>query len=175
MTKGKAGPDREHGAALVELAITVVLLMMLLMGIISYGITNNHNIAIETAAREAARFGATYPVVDAGSLVDWLHDVAQAAEDGAAGSVDPGVDGRVICVAQGFGSSPSDFSRIRVTGNDAVATASDTSDWCFPNTAPDDDTVVQVQLQRDGWIQVVVFDATPTLTGQATNRFERAS
>lgn len=174
MGRGTGGPE-ERGAALVELAITVVLLMMLLLGIISFGITNNHNIAIETATREAARFAATYPVEDAGSLIDWLRDVAQAAEDAAAGSVDAGTGGRVVCVAQGSGSSAAGFTRLRVTGSQAVASAVEATDWCFPNTAPTDDPVVQVQLQRDGWIQVVVFEATPTLTGEATNRYERAS
>jgi Flp pilus assembly protein TadG len=165
----------EHGAALVELAITIVLLMMLLLGIITFGITNHHNISIETAAREAARFAATYPVEDAGSELQWLRDVAESAERAAGGSLDSGVDGRVLCVAQGAGSSSADFSRLRVTGSEETSSAAMTTDWCFPNTAPNDDTVVQVLAQRAGWIQVIVFSMTPTLTGQATNRFERTS
>jgi Flp pilus assembly protein TadG len=165
----------ERGAALVEFAMSITLLMMILMGTITMGITHNDNLSIETAARESARFGATYPVDDAGSVLEWLQDVGQTAQDAATGSLDPGVDGRVICVAQGSGSTSAGFTRIRVTGNSTVSSAGESPSWCFENTAPNDDVVVQVQLQREGWIQVIVFESTPTLTGQATSRFERAA
>jgi len=50
----------ERGAALVEMAVVSTLLMALLLGIVTFGITHYQNIAIEGAAREAVRFGATY-------------------------------------------------------------------------------------------------------------------
>jgi hypothetical protein len=159
---------------MVEFALVVVLLMMLVMGIISFGITFNRNITIESAARESARFAATFPVADSstGDLDGWLIDVAQAAEDAAAGVLDPGADGRSICVAQGADST---FEKIEVTGFTLAASGTRSSGECFANIAPTDQTVVQVQLEGDGWIQVVVYQMTPTLTGEATNRYERTS
>lgn len=160
---------------MVEFALTVTLLLMILFGIITLGVTHNDNLSLENAARESSRFAATYPVEDAGSDLAWLRDVAQVAQDAATGSLDPGADGRVICVARGAGTDPSGFVRIRVTGPTIPSAGSSEANWCFPNAVPSEDQVVQVALERNGWIQVILFEATPRLAGQATNRFERAS
>ena len=163
----------ESGSAIIELAVVVSLLMMILLGTVTFGLTHHQNISIEGAAREAARFGATYPVEDAGTMEQWLKDVAQVAEGAATGALNATDDSRVVCVAQGAGTDPTDFSRIRVTGTAAIASGVKEAKWCFPNTAPPADTVVQVQLERTGWIEGVVFSMKPTLNGEATNRFER--
>jgi Flp pilus assembly protein TadG len=167
---GSAG---ERGAAVVEMAVVVSLLMTILLGIVSFGMTHHQNISIEGAAREASRFAATYPVADAGSMEQWLRDVAGVAEAAATGTLSPTADSRLVCVAQGSGADSSGFSRIRVTGSQPTATASEEANWCFENTAPGTDTVVQVQLQREGWIEGILFSMRPTLTGEATSRFER--
>ncbi len=163
----------ESGSAIIELAVVVSLLLIILLGTVTFGLTHHQNISIEGAAREAARFGATYPVEDAGTLEQWLKDVAQVAEGAATGALNATDDSRVVCVAQGAGTDPTGFSRIRVTGKAAIASGVQEANWCFPNTAPPADTVVQVQLERTGWIEAVVFSMKPTLSGEATNRFER--
>ena len=167
-------PGDERGAAVVEMAVISSILMMILLGIISFGLTHHQNISIEGAAREASRFGATYPVSDAGSLEQWLRDVGQVAENAATGAMSGADPSRLVCVAQGSGSDEADFSRIRVTGSEVIGVAIEEVGWCFENTAPADDTVVQVQLHREGWIEGIVFSMKPTLTGEATNRFERS-
>jgi len=164
----------ERGAALVEMAVASTLLLTLLLGIVTFGITQYQNIAIEGAAREAVRFGATYAVEDAGSLQEWLRDVAQVAENAATGALSESEPSRLVCVAQGSGNDSDVCSRITVAGMQLIASAGEESGWCFENTAPGGDTVVQVQLQREGWIEAIVFSMKPTLTGEATNRFERA-
>ena len=163
----------EDGSSVVELAMISTLLLIILLGTVTFGLTHHQNISIEGAAREAARFAATYPVDDAGSMEQWLQDVAQVAEGAATGALNATDDSRVVCVAQGAGTDPTQFSRIRVTGTTAIAGGVEEADWCFPNTAPPADTVVQVQVQRTGWIEGVVFSMKPTLKGEATNRFER--
>ncbi len=163
----------ESGSAIIELAVVMSLLLVILLGTVTFGLTHHQNISIEGAAREAARFGATYPVEDAGTLEQWLKDVAQVAEGAATGAMSATDDSRVVCVAQGAGTEPTDFSRIRVTGTAAIASGVKEANWCFSNTAPPADTVVQVQLERTGWIEAVVFSMKPTLNGEATNRFER--
>lgn len=171
--RGTPGSHAERGAAVVEMAVVTSLLMVILLGTTTFGLTHHQNISIEGAAREASRFGATYPVADAGSMQQWLRDVARVAESAATGTMNASEPSRLVCVAQGSGDDPFDFSRIRVTGSQAIETATQQADWCFGNTAPGEDTVVQVQLQREGWIEAIVFSMKPTLTGSATNRFER--
>ena len=172
-TRGTPGSHAERGAAVVEMAVVTSLLMVILLGITTFGLTHHQNISIEGAAREASRFGATYPVADAGSMQEWLRDVARVAESAATGTMSAAEPSRVVCVAQGSGDDPADFSRIRLTGSQTTDAATEQPDWCFVNTAPGGDTVVQVELQREGWIEAIVFSMKPTLTGQATNRFER--
>lgn len=168
-----AGDRSEGGAAVIEMAVVSTILMMILLGIISFGLTHHQNISIEGAAREAARFGATYPVDDAGSMEQWLRDVAQVAENAATGAMNSTEPSRIVCVAQGIGNDEDEFARVRVTGTEPVAAALEETGWCFENIAPPTDTVIQVQLQREGWIEGIIFSMKPTLTGEATNRFER--
>ena len=171
--QGTRDSNAQRGAAVVEMAVVTTLLMVILLGITTFGLTHHQNISIEGAAREASRFGATYPVADAGSIEQWLQDVARVAESAATGTMNASEPSRLVCVAQGSGNDPFDFSRILVTGSQAIETATQQAGWCFENTAPGEDTVVQVQLQREGWIEAIVFSMKPTLTGSATNRFER--
>ena len=48
---------RDDGAAAVELALVLPILLLLLFGIISFGIVFAQKLALSNAAREAARFG----------------------------------------------------------------------------------------------------------------------
>lgn len=51
--------DRQRGAAAVEFALIVPLLLSLVLGVIDFGIAFGQNISIQGAAREAARQGVT--------------------------------------------------------------------------------------------------------------------
>jgi Flp pilus assembly protein TadG len=56
------GKDRrrgQHGAAVVELALVLPLLVMLLFGLISTGLAYTDDLAISNAAREGARLGSS--------------------------------------------------------------------------------------------------------------------
>jgi hypothetical protein len=50
--------DRERGVALVEMAIVVPLLLLIVFGIIEWGILINRDIALTQGTREASRQGA---------------------------------------------------------------------------------------------------------------------
>lgn len=165
--------DDERGAALVEMAVVAPILIMLLLGLITFGNTHHQNISLESAARETSRFGATYPIADAGSLDDWLRAVGVAAENAAGGNLSVTVDSRLVCVAHGASANPSGFTRLVAVGSQTVASAPTGVGWCFENEAPNSDTVVQVHLQRQGTIQAFFFSMTPTLSAEATTRFER--
>ena len=52
------GTTTERGAVAVEFALVLPMLVMLLLGMISTGLTYSDHLAITNASREAARFGA---------------------------------------------------------------------------------------------------------------------
>ena len=64
----------ETGAVIVEFALVVPLLLMLLLGVVTVGITYSHANGLTNAVREGSRFGAT---ADASSSVSsaWADDV----------------------------------------------------------------------------------------------------
>ncbi len=64
--------DREDGAALVEFALILPLLMSLLMGMVEFGWAFSNNLDVRHGAREAARLAAVNagPVTGAGGMGD---------------------------------------------------------------------------------------------------------
>lgn len=84
----------QHGQALVELTLLFPLLLLLLVGAIDLGRVYYAYITITNAAREGARYGASYPLTDA--------NIQQAAVNEAASS--------------GFTISPSNVSVVRPSG-----------------------------------------------------------
>ena len=90
------GTDRERGAALLEFAVVLPIMLSLLLGIVTSGTALNRSNSINNAARESARFGATLP---ADNLTWWLNKVAEVAIDSATGDLEDGSPGRYVCVA----------------------------------------------------------------------------
>jgi Flp pilus assembly protein TadG len=58
----------ERGQSLVELALTLVLLLTLLAGIVNLGIAFFSWVTIRDAAQEGAQFGSIYPLDENGNL-----------------------------------------------------------------------------------------------------------
>lgn len=77
---------RERGAALVEMAIVLPLLLVLVFGIVEYGLLFKEKLTIAAAATSAARTGATM-----GKRADADFKILQALEAGFYGQVDPSV------------------------------------------------------------------------------------
>ena len=70
---GSGHPTRtERGAVAVEFALVLPVLVMLLLGITTSGISYSHAIGATNAVREGSRFGAT---ADAGVPATWAGDV----------------------------------------------------------------------------------------------------
>lgn len=175
MARGLDRPKRHkwnhadsRGASLVEMALVLPLLLMLLMGIVSAGLAYNHQLGLTHAAREAARFGATLPVDNFGSMGDWLAAVEDRAVEAATGSLDSGTPGAFICVAYVHpnGVDPSDQTA-KIENGTVTSGAT-----CFSDGRPDDERRVQVQVMRDVDFNVLVFNTTLTIDSEGVSRFE---
>lgn len=157
-----ASAHAEQGAAAVETALVLPLVLMLVFGMLWGGILMFRSITISDAAREATRFGATLPVDT--STNDWLNAVVQRVVDSADGELDASHTDRSICVA--------------LVGHDgggkwldgAVTTGS--SEPCFNDNRPADEARVQIRVARDGDLNAVIWQRTVTLQGQAVARYE---
>ena len=163
----------EQGAQLVEFALVLPLLLTLLLGIITGGIAFSRNIAIDNAARESARYGATLPVDT--TMNDWLNDVADVAIRSATGDLDDGEQGRQVCVAYVHpdGTDTTDqTTRLTIDASGARSVVAGSP--CFTDGRPNDERRVQIQLQRQSDLILAMWDRTLTLESESTVRFERA-
>lgn len=153
----------DSGAAMVELALVLSLLVMLLVGTVSAAIAFGRNNSIENAAREASRYAATLPgPVD----TDWLKDVRDVARAAAMGDLDTSVDGQHICVAHYNGSA---WTRLTDTGGSEATSSTN----CFTDGLPATQSRVQIVARRDTSLEAVFFSIDVTLEGEASARYER--
>ncbi|HEX9712360.1 MAG TPA: TadE/TadG family type IV pilus assembly protein [Actinomycetota bacterium] len=173
---------QERGAAATEFAIIAPLFFMLIMGLITGGLALDGKNTLTSAAREAARFGATLATESTtGMPDDWFEEIATVATQTAAGQLANGVEGRMVCVAY-VGYRPSrasstDWTRKRVetsTGvtytNGSVGTP---SSWCFDDgRGTGGERRVQVLVERDTYLNAVLVHMTFKLTADATGRYE---
>jgi Flp pilus assembly protein TadG len=167
----------DRGAALVELAFALPLLLMLILGMVSAGIAYNHQLALTHAAREAGRYAATLPVAP-GTMDAWLTEIINQAIDDATGSLDEGVPGQYICVAyvHPAGTNTNDTTTRKVKQNSVFGLAKPGLQ-CFdddPSMHKDKQRRVQVAVARDTDFNVLVFSSTLTLDSEAVSRFEAA-
>jgi len=167
--------SNERGAEAVELAVALPILVMLLLGTVTAGLAFFDKISLNGAAREAGRFGATYPEADAATPDGWFVDVATVAQIAATGSLSDGVAGRGVCVARG--SEGGSVRRYVVGFSDPIDSGAYSDAWC-PSGAPSlpagsGHEAVQVVVERDALIQALLFSRTVHMVSDATTRFER--
>src|SRR6266496_3369090 len=134
----------ERGAALVEMALCLPLLVALLVGIVSGGTGYSRKISLDTASRDGARYGATLPVTSPYTTLagtsQWLSAVADVVEKSALNDLKAGTAGRSICVAYvypgGTPGSTTDYTE-RLVRTDTAPDAY-SSNACI-GTQPSDD------------------------------------
>jgi Flp pilus assembly protein TadG len=168
--------DRERGAALVEAAFVTPILIMLLLGTVTAALAYSENTSLQTAAREASRFGATLPVN--GDLDGWLVEVLDVAQ--AAGGIDlaASAPGQYICVAYVYpdGAAVNDRTSRRVQSAGVTgAVSTGPSATCFDDGRPDNERRVQVVTKRATTIQAVLFSVNVNLSTPSAARFERGT
>ncbi len=176
INRGSHRRGDHRGAALVELALALPLIVMLIVGMVSAGVAYNHQLSLTHAAREGGRYAATLPVVPNFANIDaWLNEVATQVVNDATGTLDPGVPGRYVCVAYVYPDgdpvvNPNDATRSRVQTGTAAPTYP--ASPCFNDGRPNNERRVQVEVRRDTTFNALVFSSTFNLDSEAVNRFE---
>ncbi len=162
----------DGGAALIESALILTLVTSLFLGAVTSAVAYAQSASLQTATREASRFGATLPVN--GDLNLWLSDVLSVARGAAVGDLDPGVAGQHICVAYVYpdGTDVNDRTS-RLVESLGVTGATETGADCFVDGRPANERRVQVLVERQATIQAVFFSTDVTLDAQAAARYER--
>ena len=154
----------DTGAAMIELALVLILLVMLLVGTVTAAVAFGRGNSIQNAAREASRFAATLDEVD--TKLSQVIDVAKAA---SSGDLDPSAPGYYVCVAH---IGPDGNSR-DTEGSPPLFDDIEGEPLCYVDGRPDDEPRVQVTAGRDTTINAIVFSADVTLSAQAAARYER--
>lgn len=162
-----AARDPQRGAVLIEAALVFILLIALLLGIVTAGIAYGRFNALQAAAREASRFGATLPI-PAGGVNTWLDEVLAVAKAAAVGELGPAIPGQYVCVA--LLGPPGTPARVEeIGGGSPVYGPSE----CFADGRPAGESRTQVMVRRDTELLVAYFSTDITLRGQAAARYER--
>ncbi len=165
---GRTFRESERGAALVEFALVLPVIVIITFGMISSGIAYNHKLDMTHAAREGARYGATLPLTQCsgtpnpcGGSTTWAQLVRTVVVERAGGAA----TAADVCVALVNGSSA-----MATTPTSSYSTGGSV---CFPESAGDSGTRVQIKITKgDDEIDAVFFRIPVTLTSQATAKFE---
>lgn len=167
-------PRSDRGAAAVELALVLPVLVSLLLGIVTGGLSYSNAIGVQDAVREGARFGAT---ADA-SGTTWTSDVisqVRATQFDDATTV--ATSSTSVCVQLFKAPSTVSRSQCSIGGNDAPALTMSTSPTgapVVPATLVTGACVVRVIAARRFTINVVLTQFSGTVTRYATAAYERA-
>lgn len=164
-----------RGAALVELAFALPLLIMLLVGMVSAGIAYNNQLALTHATREGGRYAATLPVTNFANMGDWLQEIIDQTVVDGTGTLDPGVPGRYVCVAYVHpdGVVASDQTARMILDTSGFSSVQ-LGQQCMAggDGRPGSERRVQVVTGREADFNVVFFSSTLDLDAEAVNRFE---
>jgi Flp pilus assembly protein TadG len=163
----------DRGAAAVELALVLPLLVSLVLGMVTGGLSYSNAIGVQDAVRQGARFGAT---ADASSAT-WASDViaqvrATQFDDGTTAAL----SGTSVCV-QLF-KTPATVSKYLCSiggksGPTLTMSSSGTDAPAVPTTLPAGACVVRVVAARKFTVNIVVSKWSGTMTRSATAAYER--
>ena len=170
--------EGDRGAALVEFALLLPLLVAILLGIFTGGQLYNQKLAITNGVREGSRYGATLAVAassctsGSGTIACWLANVADVAQSGSENELAATATNMQLCVAYVYpsGTTASDRTTklVRTSGGDSITTGS----TCFSDGRANTERRVQVEGSHEGSLEYLVATAKPTLTSRSVTRFE---
>jgi Flp pilus assembly protein TadG len=144
----------ERGAALVEFAIVLPLLMAFALGIFSGGTAYFRRITVADAVREGARYGATLPVpIGAGGATSWETSVRNRVAQASGGEL----ASANVCVKLVYATGTSDCGVADPTGAAAETSV----------------RLVKVSASKGVTLEFFFFSRTATLSSHVAARFER--
>jgi Flp pilus assembly protein TadG len=147
----------ERGAALVELAMVVPLLMALMLGIFTGGDAFFQKISLVDATREGARYGASLKM-PAGGVTAWR----QAVQD------------RVVQLSGGQAAAADVCVDLVVpTGTNNSCGVNDPTGASTDPTALTPASVVKVSVVKTTELEFVFFSSNATLSAKVAARYER--
>ena len=153
--------DSECGAALVEFALVLPLIMALILGMVTGGSAYNRKLSMTNAVREGSRFGATLD----GSTT-WATSIQSRTVELATGDL----SASQVCV-----QLIKNGSVVSYGGYTYEALGSGCSSTAAPTvTASSTDCVVKVWAARvnQDKLQVIFFTSNLTLTSKSVARYE---
>lgn len=169
----------DRGAAIVEMALVMPLVLAIVVATISSGVAIDQRLSLDHAVRESARYGATVSssqlFTDEGSWADNVSGVARAR---AGGDLD--VPGATLCVSLVEGSGSGGVHV--VSGPFAAAAYTTTTDGkpcdpseLYPTTLYDVGRRVQVRATRPARIEVGVGAWEITISASVSVKSESSS
>jgi hypothetical protein len=150
----------ERGAALVEFALILPVLMALVLGMITGGAAYNRQLSLTNAVREGSRFAATLP-----GGTTWATDVQTRTVEAAGGDL---ASTNQVCVRLvKSGSVVTPTSSYSALGSECSGVAAP--------TVTGSDCVVQVWARRlnGDKLQVIFFTSTLSLKANSVARYEK--
>ena len=151
--------ENERGAALVEFALILPLLVMIVFGSLTAGLAYQEKQDLLQIAREGARYGATLPSATTG----WATTIQSLVQNRSSEGIATGD----ICVALVTGS---DGTLAGVSGH--YVNTFNANNTCFAQTSSDTGERVQVAVRGTSEIQAIVYSWSVDLAGKATAKFE---
>lgn len=168
--KFRFGDNR--GAALVELALTAPLFILLMMGALELGRVAYYSIEVENAARAGASYGA----VNLGNAFTYPNTVVQAAMNDAPDITNLSVSTPLTaCVCESLNTSTGTPSFNPSSGTTSCTSAAVANGACSTSTSTSTQIVisyvlVSTQATIDPLIHVPGLPSTYTLYGYAKMR-----
>jgi hypothetical protein len=172
------GGRDERGAALVEFALILPLLVMLLLGIVTGAQAYGQKLSITNASREGSRYGATLPVGnfagESNPMNAWLDDVAAKTKNSVDGGLPTGLSGRALCVAYVYPNGPltDPVDHTAVRREDAAGNVTYNTTPCFTDSRTNAERRVQITLNRNATLDAFLIKTTIGLATRSISRFE---
>ena len=164
LAKAARRAGSERGAALVEFALVLPLLMALILGLTTGGIAYNRKISMTNAVREAARFAGTMPPTMVAAPATWSDAVIGRTVDLAAGDLTTAQ----VCVKLVRESGSTDD----VVEQSSCPTAMLAYEPATPANLLSGNCVAKVWAARPSELQALFFSSTMNLKAKAVSRYE---
>jgi hypothetical protein len=136
--------DGEHGAAVVEFALVVPVLLLLVFGIIDYGIFFADSLAARSGVREAARQGVVLQCTDTTPFATCLQQLTKERIDPIAGG-----DEYVKVIAPPPGSGDDDWKRGKELTVCAVVVVNGVTNWTPMPAGGATKAKITMQIEQD--------------------------